>query len=84
MQLLMVLKRYISMVAASCMVLYGYDTSVFNTVQVSTNWLTYFNFDVKKPVGDELRYRTDMWVDFWCRILRSLGPSTLPTLSEPL
>ena len=38
------------MVAASCMVLYGYDASVFNTVQVSTNWLEWFNFDVKKPV----------------------------------
>lgn len=28
-----------------CMVLYGYDASVFNSVQASTNWLAYFNLD---------------------------------------
>lgn len=42
---------YISLVVASCMVLYGYDASIFNTVQVSTNWLNWFGFNSKKPVG---------------------------------
>lgn len=31
------------MVAAACMVLYGYDASVYNSVQGSANWLAYFN-----------------------------------------
>ncbi|KAF2173282.1 hypothetical protein M409DRAFT_17225 [Zasmidium cellare ATCC 36951] len=34
---------YISLVAASCMVLYGYDASVYNAVQGSDNWVAYFN-----------------------------------------
>ncbi|KAJ5097256.1 hypothetical protein N7456_007977 [Penicillium angulare] len=34
---------FISLVAASCMVLYGYDASVFNSVQGSANWVAYFN-----------------------------------------
>lgn len=34
---------YISLVAASCMVLYGYDASVFNTVQGSKNWIAWFD-----------------------------------------
>ncbi len=33
------------MVAAGCMVLYGYDASVFNSVQGSDNWLAWFNLD---------------------------------------
>ena len=33
------------MVAAMCMVLYGYDASVFNSVQGSNNWLAYFDLD---------------------------------------
>lgn len=33
------------MVAAMCMVLYGYDASVFNSVQGSDNWLEYFDLD---------------------------------------
>lgn len=37
---------YISLVAASCMVLYGYDASVFNAVQGSKHWVAYFD----KPV----------------------------------
>lgn len=37
------LHRYISLVAASCMVLYGYDASVYNSVQGSKNWVAYFN-----------------------------------------
>ncbi|KAK5121019.1 hypothetical protein LTR85_005803 [Meristemomyces frigidus] len=34
---------YISLVAASCMVLYGYDASVYNAVLGSDHWLAYFN-----------------------------------------
>ncbi|EMD61434.1 hypothetical protein GGP41_004049 [Bipolaris sorokiniana] len=34
---------YISLVAASCMVLYGYDASVFNALQNSDHWKAYFN-----------------------------------------
>ncbi|PNS19007.1 High-affinity glucose transporter [Sphaceloma murrayae] len=34
---------YISLVAASCMVLYGYDASVFNAIQGSSNWKAFFN-----------------------------------------
>lgn len=41
---------YISLVAASCMVLYGYDASVFNAVQGSTNWVAWFN----KPNAQEI------------------------------
>lgn len=41
---------YISLVAAACMVLYGYDASVFNSVQGSKNWSAWFN----KPDGNIL------------------------------
>lgn len=34
------------LVAASCMILYGYDASVYNAVQGSKNWVAYNN----KPV----------------------------------
>lgn len=34
---------YISLVAASCMVLYGYDASVFNALQNSKHWIAYYN-----------------------------------------
>lgn len=34
---------YVSMVAALCMVLYGYDASVFNSVQGSDNFLEWIN-----------------------------------------
>lgn len=34
---------YVSLAAASCMVLYGYDASVFNACQNSKNWVAYFN-----------------------------------------
>jgi hypothetical protein len=34
------------MVAAMCMVLYGYDASVFNSLQNSNHWLAYFNLDL--------------------------------------
>lgn len=33
---------YISIVAAMCMVLYGYDASTFNSIQASDNWLNWF------------------------------------------
>ncbi|OJD37757.1 sugar transporter [Diplodia corticola] len=33
---------YISLVAASCMVLYGYDASVYNAVLGSDHWMNYF------------------------------------------
>ncbi|KAK1238504.1 hypothetical protein MKX07_006650 [Trichoderma sp. CBMAI-0711] len=39
---------YISMVAAMCMVLYGYDASVYNSVQGSDNWLAYFDLDTER------------------------------------
>ncbi|KAH7196852.1 general substrate transporter [Fusarium flagelliforme] len=38
---------YIAMVAASCMTLYGFDSSVFNALQASDNWLNWFNLDLK-------------------------------------
>ncbi|KAL4873654.1 hypothetical protein BDV12DRAFT_159352 [Aspergillus spectabilis] len=34
---------YLSLVAAACMVLYGYDASVYNSVQGSDNWIAYFD-----------------------------------------
>jgi hypothetical protein len=43
--------RYISLVAAMCMVLYGYDASVFNSLQGSNNWLAYFDLD---PVSSRM------------------------------
>jgi hypothetical protein len=36
------------MVAAGCMVLYGYDAAVFNAVQKNEHWLAHFN----KPVSN--------------------------------
>ncbi|KAF2018973.1 general substrate transporter [Aaosphaeria arxii CBS 175.79] len=42
---------YISLVAASCMVLYGYDASVFNAVQGSKNWVAYFNKPNTQIIG---------------------------------
>ncbi|KAI9896040.1 hypothetical protein N3K66_008940 [Trichothecium roseum] len=39
---------YCAMVAALCMVLYGYDASVFNSVQGSENWLEWVNLDPDK------------------------------------
>lgn len=37
--------RYSALLAAMCMVLYGFDASVFNAVQASDNWLAYFDLD---------------------------------------
>lgn len=42
---------YISLVAASCMVLYGYDASVFNAVQGSKNWVAFFNHPNANTIG---------------------------------
>ncbi|KAL5373957.1 hypothetical protein PMIN06_012167 [Paraphaeosphaeria minitans] len=42
---------YISLVAASCMVLYGYDASTFNALQNSTNWKNYFNHPNENIIG---------------------------------
>src|SRR3954462_13667107 len=43
--------RYISMVAASCMVLYGYDAAVFNAVQGSKNWASYWGHPGPNQIG---------------------------------
>ncbi|KAE8391777.1 hypothetical protein ETB97_001474 [Aspergillus alliaceus] len=42
---------YISCVAAACMVLYGYDASVYNSVQGSKNWVAYFNNPDENMIG---------------------------------
>ncbi|CAG7916671.1 unnamed protein product [Penicillium olsonii] len=42
---------YISLVAASCMVLYGYDASVFNSVQGSKNWVAWMNDPNANTIG---------------------------------
>lgn len=42
---------YISLVAASCMVLYGYDASVFNALQNSKNWVAYFDHPGPNIIG---------------------------------
>ncbi|KAJ6091384.1 hypothetical protein N7467_003353 [Penicillium canescens] len=42
---------YISLVAASCMVLYGYDASVFNSVQGSKNWVAWMNKPNANTIG---------------------------------
>ena len=36
---------FIAIVAASNMTLYGFDSSVFNALQASDNWLDWFNLD---------------------------------------
>ncbi|KAE8351515.1 general substrate transporter [Aspergillus coremiiformis] len=42
---------YVSCVAAACMVLYGYDASVYNSVQGSKNWVAYFNHPDSNLIG---------------------------------
>ncbi|PWY77343.1 general substrate transporter [Aspergillus heteromorphus CBS 117.55] len=42
---------FISLVAAACMVLYGYDASVYNSVQGSDNWVAYFNDPDESMIG---------------------------------
>lgn len=43
--------RFISCVAAACMVLYGYDASVFNSVQGSKNWMAWFGEPNSSVIG---------------------------------
>ena len=43
--------RYISAVAAACMVLYGYDASVYNAVQGSKHWIAWFNNPDPNMIG---------------------------------
>ena len=47
---------YISLVAASCMVLYGYDASTFNALQNSKNWKNYFNHPVRSDIAQDGQY----------------------------
>lgn len=42
---------YVALVAAGCMILMGYDASVFNSVQVSPNWKDYFNHPDPNWIG---------------------------------
>ncbi|KAH6613000.1 general substrate transporter [Boeremia exigua] len=42
---------YIGLVAAGCMVLMGYDASVFNSVQVSPNWVDHFDHPNNNMIG---------------------------------
>lgn len=42
---------YISLVAAACMVLYGYDASVYNSVQGSKHWTNWFNNPGPNMIG---------------------------------
>ena len=61
---------YISLVAASCMVLYGYDASVFNAVQGSKHWVAYFD----KPVcGLQRTYRRRYRADTLEQSLQTIG-----------
>ncbi|KAF6813990.1 sugar transporter [Colletotrichum plurivorum] len=39
---------YSALLAAMCMVLYGFDASVFNSVQASDNWMNYFDLDADR------------------------------------
>ena len=43
--------RYISLVAAACMVLYGYDASVYNSVQGSKHWVEWFDNPGSETIG---------------------------------
>lgn len=47
--------RYICLVAAGCMVLMGYDASVFNSVQNSDHWHAYFDNPVCLSVSPNAR-----------------------------
>ncbi|OLN81755.1 Quinate permease 6, partial [Colletotrichum chlorophyti] len=42
---------YVALVAAGCMILMGYDASVFNSVQVSPNWKDHFNHPDPYMIG---------------------------------
>lgn len=42
---------YVGLMAAGCMVLMGYDASVFNSVQVSEEWLAHFDYPNDHWIG---------------------------------
>jgi len=42
---------YVCMVVATTMILYGYDSSTFNAVQGSDNWVNYFHQPSPSVVG---------------------------------
>ncbi|CAK7236989.1 hypothetical protein SBRCBS47491_009824 [Sporothrix bragantina] len=42
---------YVALVAAGCMVMMGYDASVFNSVQVSPHWVAYFDTPSTYMIG---------------------------------
>jgi hypothetical protein len=52
------------MVAAMCMVLYGYDASVFNSVQGSNNWLNYFDLDAVSLPQINAKARFVRWTPY--------------------
>ncbi|WAO93453.1 MFS domain-containing protein [Fusarium falciforme] len=42
---------YAALVAAGCMVLMGYDASVFNSIQSSSNWKAHFGHPNPNMIG---------------------------------
>lgn len=42
---------YVCMVVATTMILYGYDSSTFNAVQGSKNWVAYFHKPSPSVIG---------------------------------
>lgn len=48
-----------------CMVLYGYDASVFNSLQGSNNWLAYFDLD---PVSSRMAWPAGLVPDWDTRL----------------
>lgn len=42
---------YVCLVAATTMILYGYDSSTFNAIQGSDNWKEYFNNPGPNVIG---------------------------------
>ena len=64
--------RYISLVAASCMVLYGYDASVYNSVQGSKHWVAWFNNPVSSAHSGT-RISTQLFLDLRTNWRRQYG-----------
>jgi hypothetical protein len=48
---LMFMFRYAGLVAAGCMILMGYDSSVFNSVQASENWKSAMSYPDAHMIG---------------------------------
>jgi hypothetical protein len=42
---------YVCLVAATTMILYGYDSSTFNAIQGSSNWKEYFHHPGPNVIG---------------------------------